>query len=266
MYRNRWKNRLTHSKQALDDVLSYGSNNNYYYIKISDKWSLLGTKSSAAKELLGLYYFISIIIQDLCHTSIRAELVRHAVIICSLVECGGGWIKTLAQWQNARLKYFNFPEDKLENCSRRRCCLCFLIILTLACSMWESVVNSSSWRERASEWASEWTSEQWRKQRVLYYISVLFYSLHRSSTAGDDDDDDDTEIAITEHMIAGESESPVLLFAILHFTLLPRPGHYTTVLVRTCAERSSLCSGIEDGRRRGEQRRGGETQPAESGA
>lgn len=132
--------------------------------------------------------------------------------------------------------------------------------------MWESVVNSSSGRERASEWASEWTSEQWRKQRVLYYISVLFYSLHRSSTAGDDDDDDDTEIAITEHMIAGESESPVLLFAILHFTLLPRPGHYTTVLVRTCAERSSLCSGIEDGRRRGEQRRGGETQPAESGA
>lgn len=41
-------------------------------------------------------------------------------------ECGGGWIKTLAQWQNARLKYFNFPEDKLENWSRRRCCLCFL--------------------------------------------------------------------------------------------------------------------------------------------
>lgn len=97
--------------------------------------------------------------------------------------------------------------------------------------MWESVVNSSSGRERASEWASEWTSEQWRKQRVLYYISVLFYSLHRSSTAGDDDDDDDTEIAITEHMIAGESESPVLLFAILHISYITaqaRPLYHCT--------------------------------------
>lgn len=92
-------------------------------------------------------------------------------------ECGGGWIKTLAQWQNARLKYFNFPEDKLENCSRRRCCLCFLIILTLACSMWESVVNSSSWRERASERVSKWVNE-WAVEKaasaLLYLCPLLF--------------------------------------------------------------------------------------------
>lgn len=182
-------------------------------------------------------------------------------------ECGGGWIKTLAQWQNARLKYFNFPEDKLENCSRRRCCLCFLIILTLACSMWESVVNSSSWRERASEWASEWTSEQWRKQRVLYYISVLFYSLHRSSTAGDDDDDDDTEIAITEHMIAGREWEPraALCNITFYITAQARPLYHCT-----CPDLRRAKFFVfryrRYGRRRGEQRRGGETQPAESGA
>lgn len=77
---------------------------------------------------------------------------------------------------------------------------------------------------------------------MLYYISVLFYSLHRSSTAGDDDDDDDTEIAITEHMIAGESKSPVLLFAILHFTLLPRPCQATIPLYLSgLAQSEVLC-------------------------